>query len=150
MAVLFLDLDVEMGSVRATLTISNNIDKARADAGEIAASDVRSFTTTDVVVDTGATYLGLPPDVIAQLGLRQRRTLPIRTANGVIQARLFSDAELTVMGRTTTLDVLELPAGTPILLGVTPMEILGLEPDLQNRRLRALPLGPDDTYVMAV
>ena len=149
MAVLFPAREAEMGSVSATLTISNNIDKARADAGEIAASDVRSFTTTNVIVDTGATYLGVPPNVIARLGLRQRGMLPIRTANGVIQARLFSDAELTVMGRTTTPDVLELPAGRPILLGVTPMEVLGLEPDLRNRQLRALPLGPDDTYVVA-
>src|SRR5579863_10265579 len=43
MAVLFPDREAEMGSVSAMLTISNIIDKARADAGEIAASDVRSF-----------------------------------------------------------------------------------------------------------
>jgi len=150
MAVLFPDREAEMGSVNATLTLSNIIDKARADAGEIAASAVRSVTLTDVLVDTGATYLGAPPDIIAQLGLRPRGALPIRTANGVIQARLFSDGELTVMGRSTTLDVLELPVGTPVLLGVTPMEILGLEPDLRNRQLRLLPLGPNDTYITAL
>ncbi len=139
-----------MGSVKATLTLTNTIDQARAEAGEIAASVVRSVTLTDVLADTGATYLGAPPDVIAQLGLRVRGALPIRTANGVIQARLFKDADLTVMGRSTTLDVLELPAATPVLLGVTPMEILGLEPDLRNRRLRLLPLGPNDTYITAL
>ncbi len=150
MAVLVPSREAEMGSVNATLTLTNVIDKARADAGEIAASAIRSVTLTDVLVDTGATYLGAPPDVIAQLGLRVRGALPIQTANGVIQARLFSDGELTVMGRATTLDVLELPVGTPVLLGVTPMEILGLKPDLWNRRLRLLPLGPNDTYITAL
>lgn len=71
-------------------------------------------------------------------------------ANGVIQGRLFRDADLTILGRSTALDVLELPAGTPVLLGVTPMEILGLEPDLQTRQLHLLPLGPNDTYVTAL
>ena len=150
MAVLFPDREAEMGSVNATLTLTNVIDQARAEAGEIAAAAVRSVTLDDVLVDTGATYLGAPPDVISQLGLRPRGALPIRTANGVIQARLFKDADLAVMGRSTTLDMLELPAGTPVLLGVTPMEILGLEPDLRNRRLRLLPLGPNDTYITAL
>jgi len=45
--------------------------------------------------------------------------------------------------------VLELPAGTTPLLGVIPMEALGVEPDLQNQRLRLLPEGPTDTYVTA-
>lgn len=150
MAVLFPHQAAKMGSVNVTLTLANAVDQARADAGEIAASAVRSVTLTDVLVDTGATYLGLPPEVIAHLGLRARGALPIRTANGVIQARLFRDADLTVMDRSTTLDVLELPEGTPVLLGVTPMEILGLEPDLQNRTIRLLPLSPNDTYITAL
>ncbi len=32
------------------------------------------------------------------------------------------------------------------LLGVVPMETLGLEPDLRNQRLRLLPEEPGDTY----
>lgn len=150
MAVLFPHQEAQMGSVNVTLTLANAVDQARADAGEIEASAVRSVTLSDVLVDTGATYLGLPPEVIARLGLRVRSALPIRTANGVIQARLFRDADLTVMDRSTTLDVLELPEGTPVLLGVTPMEVLGLEPDLQNRTIRLLPLGPNDTYITAL
>jgi predicted aspartyl protease len=150
MALIHPDQESVMGSVVATLTVANGIDQARAQAGEIAPASIRTVTITDVLVDTGATYLGLPPDVIARLGLLQRGERPIRTANGVIQARLFRDADLTVMGRSTSLDVLELPAGTPVLLGVTPMEILGLEPDLRQRRLRLLPLDPNDTYITAL
>ncbi len=136
-----------MGSVRTTLTVTNTIDQARADAGEIDEGAVRSVTLPDVLVDTGATYLGLPPDVVARLGLRVRGARSIRTANGVVQARLFRDADLTVMGRSTTLDVLELPAGTPALLGVIPMETLGIEADVRNRGLRLLPMESDDTFI---
>jgi hypothetical protein len=34
-------------------------------------------------------------------------------------------------------------------LGVTPMEILGLEPDLVNQTLRLLPMNSEQTYLMA-
>ncbi|WP_414579439.1 hypothetical protein [Anabaena sp. CCY 9402-a] len=33
------------------------------------------------------------------------------------------------------------------LLGVTPMEVLGLEPDLKNRKLRVLPMNSEQTYL---
>ncbi len=147
MAVLSRDEEANMGSVHTTLTVTNTIDQARAEAGEIDEGAIRSVTLTDVLMDTGAIYLGLPPDVVDLLGLRVRGARSIRIANGVIQARLFRDAELTVLGRSTTLGVLELPEGTPVLLGVTPMEILGLEADVRNRTLRLLPLGPDDSYI---
>lgn len=68
MAVLFPNQAAEMGSVSAMLTLANAIDQARAAAGEIAASNVRSVTLTGVLVDSGATYLGVPPEVIARLG----------------------------------------------------------------------------------
>jgi hypothetical protein len=31
---------------------------------------------------------------------------------------------------------------------VIPLEMLGLEPDLQNQKLRVLPTGMTDTYLM--
>lgn len=136
-----------MGRVDARLTVANGIDQARAIAGEIAAGTVRSVTLEDVLVDTGATLLCLPADVIATLGLTVMDEVPIETATGAGLARLFGPAHLTVEGRHTTADVLELPVGRSPLLGVIPMEALGIEPDLQNRRLRLLPREPNNTYI---
>lgn len=138
-----------MGRVDTTLTITNAIDQERIAAGEMEAAEVRSATLSGVLVDTGATFLSIPADLIASLGLRFLRNLTIGTAAGPQQARLFRNAELTVMGRRATVDVLELPRGTQPLLGVIPMESLGLEPDLTARQLRLLPDGPLDTYVTA-
>ena len=61
-------------------------------------------------------------------------------------ARLCRDAAITLMGREGTFDCLELPSGADPLLGVIPLEALGLEPDLRNQRLRVLPGEPGDTY----
>ncbi len=150
MATVLPDLEAVMGRVDATLTITNSADQARAEAGDIGATEVRSVTLDGVLVDTGATFLSLPADVIARLGLRPIREVTIRTAAGPRRARVFRDTWLALMGREGTFDCLELPAGTQPLLGVIPMEALGVEPDLTNQRLRLLPDGSPDSYVTAL
>jgi hypothetical protein len=42
---------------------------------------------------------------------------------------------------------LELPGGSDALLGVIPLEALGLELDLQNQSLKVLPISPTKTYI---
>ncbi len=147
MAIVYPNLEVPMGRVDTTLTITNNADHIRAAAGDLAADSVRSVTLEGVLVDTGATLLCLPADVIARLGLRPSREVTIRTAAGPRRSRLFQDARLAVMGREDTFSCLELPEGAEPLLGVIPLEALGLDPDVENQRLRALPDGPTDTYI---
>lgn len=44
-------------------------------------------------------------------------------------------------------DCVELPGGADPLLGLIPLEDLGLEPDLKNQRLRVLPAEGKDTYL---
>ncbi len=84
---------------------------------------------------------------LSRLGLQVRSEVPISTARGLGAVRLYRGAELTVMGRSATVDVLELPAGTTPLLGVIPLKALGIELDLRNRQLRLLPLEPNDTHL---
>jgi len=99
-----------------------------------------------VIVDTGATTLALPADVIARLGLPLRREVPTLMDTGPSAARLYQDAAITLLGREGTFDCLELPAGMDALLGVIPMEALGIELDLRNQRPRLLPEEPGNTY----
>jgi hypothetical protein len=54
---------------------------------------------------------------------------------------------LTIAGREGTFNCIELPAGSDPLLGVIPLEDLGLELDLQNQQLRVLPMEGKDTYL---
>lgn len=139
--------ETPMGRIDASLTVTNLLDQIRAQDGEISADAVRSVMVDRALVDTGATLLCLPADAIARLGLQARGEVPIATAKGPGTANLYRGAELTVMGRSATVDVLELPVGTTPLLGVIPLEALGIELDLRQQRLRLLPLEPGDTYV---
>jgi len=136
----------EVGKVITPLEITNHADQIRAQAGDIPTDRVRSMVLSAVLVDTGATSLSLPADAIARLGLAVRREVLLQTATGTATARLFQDAAISLMGREATFDCVELPEGSEPLLGVIPLEALGLEPDLRNQRLRVLPDDTDGTY----
>lgn len=137
----------EMGKVLTTLTIKNRVDEALAQRGIIPAEQVRSITLNNVLVDTGATTLCLPPDAIANLGLELLKEVSVTTATGLSQARIFQDAKIYLCGREGTFECLELPGGRDALLGVIPLEALGLEPDLRNQTLKVLPDESVDTYL---
>ncbi|MEG4802073.1 aspartyl protease family protein [Microcoleus sp. ARI1-B5] len=136
-----------MGKVTTTLAIQNLIDQADAERGMIPVEQIRSVILENVLVDTGATTLCLPKDVIARLGLRILKQVVVETATGISEARIFQDAKISLCGREGTFECLELPEGKTPLLGVIPMEALGIEVDLKNQSLKVLPDGPTETYL---
>lgn len=136
-----------MGKITTTLVITNRLDQGLAARGIIPADQVRSVTLNNVLVDTGATTLCLPSRVIAQLGLELLKEVDVETANGIGKARIFQDAKVSLLGRLGTFECLELPGGGAPLLGVIPLEALGIELDLKNQRLNLLPISPTETYL---
>jgi predicted aspartyl protease len=136
-----------MGKVLTTVTVTNRADQILAEGGYLAADKVRSVTHNDMLADTGATLLGLPAEIVAELGLKLLREAEVTTAAGLKTMRIFQDAKLSLYGREGTFDCLELPSGTTPLLGVIPLETLGLEVNLQTQRVRVLPMGPNGTYL---
>lgn len=139
--------ETDMGKVLPSLTIVNRADQVLAENQVISAEAVRSMTLHDVLVDSGATTLCLPADVIAKLGLSLLKEVDVSTAMGIGKARIFQDAKMLLCGREGTFECLELPGGKNALIGVIPLEALGLEPDLMNQRLRVLPTESVDTYL---
>ena len=140
----------QMGQVITTITVTNRIDQVLAERRFIPAGEIRSFTLDKVLVDTRATLLALPAPIISQLGLIQLGETNVETAAGIRKGRIFQDIMLEVEGRKAVFDCLEMPEGVDaVLLGVIPMERLGLEPDLKNRRLRVLPMNSQQTYLMS-
>jgi predicted aspartyl protease len=136
-----------MGKVLTSLIVTNRIDQALAEDGRLPSGEVRSVTLTNVLVDTGVMKLCLPADVIDKLGLKVLKEVNVSMAMGVEKARIFQDATIALCDREGTFECLELPGGRDALLGVIPMEALGLEPDLKNQRIKVLPTESVDTYL---
>jgi predicted aspartyl protease len=136
-----------MGKVFTTITVTNRADQILARNGVIPEANIRSITLQNVLADTGATMLCLPASVIEQLGLELAREVTAETAMGIGSARIFQDAKLSISGRDGTFECLELPGGGSALLGVIPLEAMGLEPDLKNQTLKVLPIEATETYL---
>ncbi len=136
-----------MGKVFTTITVTNRADQIRAKDGTIPPEAVRSITLQNVLIDTGATTLCLPASVIEQLGLELARQVTVETAMGTGSARIFRDANLLIAERDGTFECLELPGGSNPLVGVIPLEAMGLEPDLKTQTLRVLPDNSSETYL---
>jgi len=136
-----------MGKIATSLTVTNHADEVLARNGVIKAEQVRAIALDDVLVDTGATVLCLPHRIIAQLGLNPVREVAASMANGYSQVQIYEDAKISLLGREGTFECLELPGGDQALLGVIPLEAMGIEPDLANQTLRLLPTEGRDTYI---
>lgn len=129
---------MEMETVGRVLTeakIENLEDLWAVKRGHLSAIKVRSVDVSDALVDSGATLLSLPISIIKTLGLDQTGTKRIRSSLGVGEARMFGPVRLTIQGRDCTMDVLEVPDGTPILIGQLPLEHLDFVIDMKAHKL---------------
>jgi len=137
-----------VGQIRTTITVENLFDVGKARAGELTPERVRRETIEGVLVDTGANSLALPALMIERLGLQHVRDVVVETATGVTTARVFGTVWLTVEARSASFECLELPGGDQVLLGLLPLETLGLELDLRNQRMIVLPEDGPETFHM--
>lgn len=136
-----------MGQIHVTLTLTNRIDQALAARGDLDPAQVRQIVLDQVLVDTGATHLCLPKTLVDRLGLTVLRNVMAMTANGLRPVRIMDDARLEIMGRAGTFSCIELSDEAEPLLGVIPLEELGLELDLQRQVLRLLPEDAKSSYL---
>jgi predicted aspartyl protease len=133
-----------VGQVVVDFEVENLADRFTSPGG-----NPRRLSLHAVLMDTGATHLCLPANLIAELGLPFSREVPVATPTGIHVSRVFSPARVAYGDRRWDGECVELPVGAAPLLGAIPMEGLGIEPDLQTRTVRRLPLGPEGTYFTA-
>jgi predicted aspartyl protease len=126
---------VTMGKGVVPASIENLEDLWRAEAGEIARTDVRAVQVPDALVDTGAVMLSVPKRLIAQLGLKPFRNRTVRTVGGIVQTTIYRAVQLSVQGREVTCDVAEIPDDCPVLIGQIPLEGLDFVVDPIGQRL---------------
>jgi predicted aspartyl protease len=138
-----------MGRVLTEATIENLQDLWDAERGQIPADQIRRLDVNDALVDTGATLLSLPTRMIRQLGLRQTGTKRVISSSGQCEAAMYSAVRLTIMDRSCTMDVVEVPDAVPPLVGQIPLEHLDLVVDPRNGRLTGNPRhGGEHVYEM--
>jgi clan AA aspartic protease len=126
-----------------TIRLSNFVDEERARAGDIEEAEVRALEV-EALVDTGATMLMLPADVVARLGLREVGRRKVRYPEGRLgDVGWVAGVRLEVLGRDGIFDALVESAGTTPLIGQIPLEELDLHVDPKSRRLFVNPASPD-------
>src|SRR5580704_6622174 len=96
-----------MGKVIVKIKLTNHADVILTRAGARKAKPRQ--TEVEALVDTGATRLYLKPSVIEKRGLERGE---------------YDEVNLDLMGRSATLQVIEVPEDVPNLLGQIPLELL--------------------------
>ena len=132
-------METTMGRVVTQATIENLADLYMADRGSMSSDNVRRLTVEDALVDTGATTLALPTQIIRQLGLKKVYEKQARSTRGVGPVSVYEAVRLTIADRFCTVDVMEVSDEVPVLIGQIPLEMLDLVVDLQARRLTGMP-----------
>ncbi len=114
------------------IELENLYDLVAVKLGVMNPKDVRRLTVTDALVDTGATGLCLPIPLIEQLGLTPIETTRARTATGIVERFLYSEVQFTILERTRSIQVTDLPEGSPVLVGHMVLEHLDLCLDIKK------------------
>lgn len=123
-----------VGKMRHTtqIELENLYDLVAVKLGVMNPEEVRHLTVPDALVDTGATGLCLPTSVIEQLGLTPIETTRARTATGIVDRIVYSEVQFTILERTRSMPVTDLPEGSPVLVGHMVLEHLDLCVDIKD------------------
>ncbi|HLC16166.1 MAG TPA: retroviral-like aspartic protease family protein [Thermodesulfovibrionia bacterium] len=123
-----------MGKITEKVIVKNFGDILMVSKGMLKDDEIR-IVEVQAIVDTGAAFLCLPPEIIAELGLMYSQSRRIITANGEVKRNIFAGASITIQGRETQMSVMENDKTTPPLIGYLVLEDLDLVPDTKSQKL---------------
>ncbi len=124
-----------MGKVIVAARIENLVDALAVQQGQLSPDQLRYVDVPEALVDTGATMLGMPRSLIAQLGLVRGRVRQARSVGGMVSLQIYQAVRLTIQGRDCACEVMELADELPVLIGQVPLELLDWVVDPQNQTL---------------
>ena len=127
-----------MGKIIQKALLQNSADLAAVRDGRMKKDKVHSVEV-ELLVDTGAAMLCLTPGVIEKLGLHKTHEREVITGNGRVKRAVYEPVCIQIFDRETNMDAMEVPTGTPLLLGYLPLEALDLYPNLKKRVLEGNP-----------
>ena len=98
----------------------------------------------DAIIDTGATMVVLPRDIVEKLGLRKMREVKVRYANNKVETKpIYGVVNIELKGRSANLDVLVEEKGSQPLIGQVLLELLDLIVEPKTRKLIPNPASPE-------
>jgi predicted aspartyl protease len=127
-----------LGKIIQKARLQNSADMAALTAGKIKPNKVRT-AEVELLVDTGAAMLCLTPRFIESLGLHKLHEREVITGNGLAKRAVYEPVRIRIHDREADLNVMEVPTGTPPLLGYLPLEALDLYPNPKKRVLEGNP-----------
>jgi clan AA aspartic protease len=123
------------------LTNANDLMNAR---GGLIARDAVRHVEVEALVDTGATVLALPEEIVERLGVDLGNKRKARDAMGnMIEVGWAMGLYIEILGREMTCDALVLARGATPLIGQIQLEALDLIVDPKTREVRVNPASPD-------
>jgi predicted aspartyl protease len=132
-----------MGKVMVEARIKNYDDEILARRWFLKSKEVREVEK-EALVDTGATMLTLPEEVVEELGLVKGRFVTVNYANGAKEKKQIAGVVvLAVVGREALVECVVEARGTRILLGQIPLEAMDLIVDPKTGKLMPRPESPD-------
>ena len=125
------------------IKLTNDYEMTQAEAGTLDASKVRT-AEIEALVDTGATMMMLPADVVARLGVPVKGHRKVRYADSHIEeVPWVAGIRIDVRGRNAVISALVGAVGSTPLLGQIPLEEMDFVVDPKSRELRPNPASPD-------
>jgi clan AA aspartic protease len=98
----------------------------------------------EAVIDTGATMVVLPQNMVDELGLRKIREAKVRYGNNKTETKsIYGVVTIEIKGRTGNFDVLVEAEGSQPLIGQVVLEVLDLVVDPRTRTLIPNPMSPE-------
>jgi clan AA aspartic protease len=132
-----------MGKVVVEAKIKNLIDEELARRRLRKPEEIREVER-EVLVDTGATMLTLPEEVVEELGLTRGRFVTAGYADRTKKRRQIARGiNIEIMGREVEVECVVEARGTQILLGQIPLEAMDLIVDPKAGKLMPRPESPD-------
>jgi len=92
--------------------------------------------TVELIVDTRSLFTWIPEELIGRLEIRPTRVRRFRTIDGSIIERPVADCRVRCEDEESYTPVVFGRPGDASVLGITALEVLGLEVDPQNHRLK--------------
>ena len=125
-----------MGEVKITTALTNALDNELVNVKVMRPEQAR-HTNVDASVDTGARLIALPTTLAEQLGLRDVDRPRVTLGEGSMQARPIRGYVLVQIRyrRRCSRSRYVGPAGSPVLLGHMPLEVMDLVVDCPRQQV---------------